>query len=411
MRKLYENSWALIIAVGKLKDSKSPFKTILNPINDAKAIENMLKTKCDFPEENIYSLIEQEATFQHLDEMVEGTLAEKINKKDRLLIFFAGHAITRPKRGHKLDAEGYFVPFDAEWTSPEKVKWPTLKSMNGFVKQINDNVEANQILFLFDCCFSGIAGKPQEYDSQDKATSIFMRDAAIKSQSVQIITASNRDEPVIDSGKDKQHSIFTQAILDFINNEKANEYPEMFISAKKMAVSITSTVVSESMVWGKGRRQEPQFYRADFDKLGEFVVKEFEDSEKENIKEDEIVLNNTDKLLYKAGLLKLLETNDIITQINKELEKEPEKKLTVSSFFILIKKQLQKDIFVKTQIEELQTKESLSNDTVEELWNHLSMNLLIRGIKPPSYVNPLIPDEKMMKKKNKVERNEDSQHE
>jgi len=220
LKKLYDNSWAFVISVGKLSDHKAPYKDIPNTKNDAKSIEDLLVDHCDFPRENIYYLYDKDATLKKIDEMIEDTLSQIVNEGDRFLIFYAGHAAPRSARGHKDEAEGYIIPYDARWKDKDTPKWNTLKSFNSLLKQVNDNIKANQILFLFDCCFSGIAQKPSEYDSKEFTSPDDIKEA-VKNQSMQIITASNKDEPIIDSGKEPTHSIFTQTILEFVPNEKA----------------------------------------------------------------------------------------------------------------------------------------------------------------------------------------------
>lgn len=312
--------------------------------------------------------------------------------------------MTRPTRGHKKEAEGYIIPYNASWKSEKKPKWNTLKSMNEFVKQVNDNIQANQILFLLDCCFSGIASKAQEYDIAPDHKPIGMRNAAKKNLSVQIITASNKDESVIDSGKDPLHSIFTQTILDFIQNEKAFDYPEGFISASILKKKIAPMVVSESFVWGNGRRQEPQFYRTDFDNLGEFVVKQFSDEEinEQKKKEDKIIITESDELMKSADLLSFLNSNCIVNQINQEIVKQPEKKFTASSFLVLIKKKIKSDLTINNKIKHLTETKKLTPKQVEKLWNGLAFNILILGVKIP-IISPLIPDYSIMTNNKKEE--------
>lgn len=400
MDKLYDKSWAFVISVGKLSDHKAPYKDIPNTKNDAKAIEDLLVNHCNFPRPNIYYLYDDDATLEKIDEKIEDTLPQVVNKGDRLLIFYAGHAITRPARGHRVDEEGYIIPYDAKWKSKKEPKWPTMKSFNSLIKQVNDNIKANQILFLLDCCFSGIAHKPPEYDNNEKTSSANMI-RATKNQSVQIITASSKDEPVIDSGKVPTHSIFTQTILEFIPDEKAFDYGEGFISARKMAKKIQHIVVAESYAWGNGRTQEPKFYRSDFDKLGEFVVKQFSEKElAEKRKEDKFVITKNDELIGNADLITFVNTNDIIVKINKELKEEPEKQLTASAFLTLIKKKIKQDETVMGKIRTMKERQSLTNEQVKELLDGLSLNILIHGVKVPM-VHPLIPSEEIMVSENK----------
>lgn len=409
MEKLYGNSWALLIAIGKLNDVNFPFSPITNPVNDAKAIEEILITHCDFPAQNIISLYNEKATKKGIEDSILNIIADKANEGDRLLIFYAGHALTKPATKHKTDEEGFLIPFDAEWKK-KRPKWETLKSINSLVDETYENVDANQFLFLLDCCFSGIAGKASNYDElKYKQPPADLRDAAKNLTSVQIITASSKDEAVLDSGKDPSHSIFTQTIIDFMENVNAWEYPEMFIPAKKMLKEIQSQVVGESSMKGPGHRQEPQFYRsAKHDKLGEFVLKSFKDDEMPSAQDllPETIMDETDYFFHKVDLLSDLNQLDFLEDLNRELAKNPNKEYTASKIFTLLKEKLMKDPFISTKFETLRREKDLSESKIIQLWDRFTMNMLILGMKR-EISRPIVPDDEIIARNKSVkEKNE-----
>ena len=101
MGKLYNNSWAIIIGINDLEDKNAPFHVLKNAQNDAKLIEEILISKCDFPLSNISRLYGKDATKDRIEDLIENTLVSQIKDGDRFLFFFAGHAITRAKTAKK----------------------------------------------------------------------------------------------------------------------------------------------------------------------------------------------------------------------------------------------------------------------------------------------------------------------
>ncbi len=390
--ELCNSSWALIIAINTLSNSDDiPLKKLKNPINDAKAIENILVDKCNFPRGNIYSLLEEKATKDEITDIIENILATKVKEGDRVLIFFAGHAITRPKTGRQ-DEQGYLVIRDSTWRDEEHPKYNTLLNINNFVSETVGLLSARQFLFVLDCCFSGIAGEVGAYDGTEDPPPEILRKYAKERQSVQIITASSRVESILDSGKDPNHSMFTQAILDFLESDNLSDFPELFVSAKKLHRKIKHQVTQDAHVYGDGRSQEPQFYRVDhLDQFGEFVVRELDPSEvKSTEKPKQIQVSKMDEFLYAAELLDIANNLDVIIEVNKQISESDAATFTASSIFELITQKLEKDEYIQTKLSELQEKKSLNGSQIQEVFNYLCMNVFINGVRK-GYSEPIMP--------------------
>lgn len=403
MGNLYDQSWAIIIAANDLNDAKSPLPLLRNPENDAGAVAKILVDKCQFPLDNIFRLVGDKATKDGITDLIDNNLSTKIKKEDRFLIFFAGHAITRPKTVRK-EEQGYLVPFDSKWKDRDHPKYNTLLNINNFINETVDVVAARQFLFLIDACFSGIAGKSEAYDSNEDPSPARLRQYAKERQSVQIIAASNRFEQVLDSPKNSNHSMFTQAILDFLEDNDVSDFQEeLFISAKKMHRKIKTKVLEDAHVFGDGRSQEPQFIRAEgLDQYGEFVIREIDKSEIiPSKKQYDIKISKMDKLLNEAGLLDTVNNLDIILEINKKIKESDSKAFTTSSILDLLYEKAENDDFIQKKLSEIAKKENLNENQKQDLQKNFCMNILANGMLK-GFTKPIIPDSDIFTETHKI---------
>ena len=373
----YESSFAIIVGVNKLQDGSILLHDTPNAINDAKAIEEILVAECDFPQTNVYTLYKEQATKENILNKIKEVLA-KTNRNDRFLVFFAGHGNSTTI---KKNEEGYLIPYDAKCKKNE----PTWDSVVGFcdlIDLVTTQSQANQNLFLLDCCFSGIACKMIDVDESIRGTSEDIQNSTTDRKSIEIFTASSKYEKIADRGQDSQHSIFTQKIIEFLSNAKAEEYKkEGFISARRLSTVVTSKVVTES--WMLGKRQEPQFQRAVHDQLGEFVLKQFSSEELENVQdESEMEFSETDELISKAGLFEIIQNKDrMLSLIIKSQESHSYRALSTSTMYGLIFKTLQLDDYVAQQLDNLKEDLQLEESKITEILNHLCINIIAIGVK------------------------------
>jgi len=382
--ELYENSWAIVISISRLKDGSINLHDTPTAIYDADAIVELLVNNCDFPRDNIFTISKENATKENILKLID-EVCKNAKEKDRLLIFYAGHGYSTEIEKQE---EGYIIPYDAKGKKGK----PTLESVIAFNQLSTDVVKktkSNQILFLIDCCFSGIACKLRGFDDLTHSPVEDMQRSALKRKSVEIFSASNTNEKIADRGTMSENSIFTHHIVEFIKNVKAEEYPEGFVSARRMSTIVTPKVAAES--WQLGKRQEPQFIRSLKDQSGEFTIRKFSAEEMEKAKtKSEMEFSEIDQLIYKAGLFDVISDKDRMLNILKESTKDYQNRtLSTSKVYSLIYDYLKKDDYVSAQLEELK-KAKLGLDKIGEIVNHLSINIIAIGVRD-RVIFPSIP--------------------
>lgn len=385
MSRLYENSWAILIGIGKFAHPSIP--VLSTTLNDVKKIKDILTKYCSFEEEKVITLLDENATSNNIRSLIDNELTKHVKDNDRVLIFYSGHGITRPPHGRE-PIRGYLTTYDADYVKNE-INWTSILQMDEFVSFVTKNLKAKQMLFMLDCCFSGVVCQPPEYESQrENRCEQDMISAAKNKRSVQIYTAAARDETILaSSGTSPPISVFTDSIERIIKNENPLNYPEKFISAHKLSKKVTM-LVRETSIFLRVP-QNPVYYFSNLDDQGEFVFRQFTDKEIESAsKAQSIKFEPIEVLIDKSELVKIFADENL-----------PNLKRYVESIhgFDYTFKQLQNTIYdfvrqhgeIKNGVEQIQNGSDFSKD---EIFNYISDNLigigLAKEIFKPRFVRP-----------------------
>ncbi|MBP7809010.1 MAG: caspase family protein [Bacteroidia bacterium] len=189
--------YALIIGIDNYKGSWAALK---NAVNDAKAVESMLKTKYKF--ESIKALYNEQATRTQIITQLEW-LSDNIKENDNLLIYYSGHGEYKKQLN-----KGFWVPCDATTTSTSQF------ISNSDLQTFLGGIKSKHTLLISDACFSGdifrgnTVSVPFE-NSEKYYTNIYEK---ISRQAI----SSGGLEPVMDGGKDG-HSVFAYYLLKTLN--------------------------------------------------------------------------------------------------------------------------------------------------------------------------------------------------
>jgi len=114
---------------------------LVNPINDGRTIESVLKEKYGFQTEVIENASHEEILAKLYDYN-----AKKFSFQDQLFIFFAGHGIFDETNG-----EGYVVASN----SLENDKGKTTYIPHTVLRQRVDNIKCEHVFLAMDVCFGG----------------------------------------------------------------------------------------------------------------------------------------------------------------------------------------------------------------------------------------------------------------
>lgn len=270
----YRESWAAIIGI----DEYQNWPKLRYAAHDAEGVRDVLVQKYQFKPQNVFLLLNKDATRQNILSLLGDKLgnAEMVKHEDRVFVFFAGHGATRKlPSGRDL---GYIIPVDADLSSYEG----QAISMTNF-QDIAESIPAKHVLFVMDSCYSGLAltrgGALQV--SQNYLQEIARREAR------QMFTAGGADQQVADNGPNG-HSVFTWTLLQALDG-RGDLNGDGVITASELAAYVTPAVSSLS-------QQTPAFGNLAGSEGGDFIFDlkhetEFLNATSAELGEDAIRLN------------------------------------------------------------------------------------------------------------------------
>ena len=287
----YRESWAAEIGI----DDYQKWPRLRYAAHDAAGIRDTLIQKYKFKPENVFVLLNEQATRQNILSLLGDKLAnaDMVKREDRVFVFFAGHGATRKlPSGRDL---GYIIPVDADLSSYEG----QAISMTNF-QDVAESIPAKHLLFVMDSCYSGLAltrggglGKSGNYLQE------IARRAAR-----QMFTAGGSDEQVADNGPNG-HSIFTWTLLQGLDG-RADLNGDGVITASELAAYVAPAVSSLS-------HQTPVFGNLAGSEGGDFIFELRHESE--FLSADSAQLND-DGIRMNAQMEKLRVQNE---KLQKEL--------------------------------------------------------------------------------------------
>ncbi len=201
----YGERHALVIGIDQYEDPAFP--DLRYAVADAEGVAKILIEKFAFKQERVRLFKNHEATLEALSRALDDWAGDQksIHENDLVVIFFAGHGLTR-SLGKPGDL-GYLVPVGGRRDPLGEYQWSSLISMDK-MKQVSLCIPAKHVLFILDCCFGGLA-------AERVAPSLA---AGLSRRARQLLTAGGKDETVQDSGA-SGHSVFTGALLEALQGE------------------------------------------------------------------------------------------------------------------------------------------------------------------------------------------------
>jgi len=134
-------NFLLIVAIDKYKS----WKSLSNPVKDARDFKKVLVEKYGFEQENILELYNEEATPDNIRDQFE-SLKNKGTDLDNLMIYYSGHGYYDPS----FDL-GYWVPSEGRTNQGATASYIPNDNIRNYIKAL----EFRHIFMIADACFSG----------------------------------------------------------------------------------------------------------------------------------------------------------------------------------------------------------------------------------------------------------------
>lgn len=376
MEKFYDDSYAVLIGIGKFKSNG--IYQLPNPVNDVENMSQTLEKYCDFDSNYIYKFVDKKATKDNIETIFDSTLHSKIKTNDRLLVYYSGHGITRKDYGGVGKHLGYLVPYDSKLAG-KGYRYTTLIEFNSLLVNIQKSINVRQILFILDCCFSGIAtnelGVQSEFEKGLCKNDMIIAGRDLKS--VQILTAGGPNEEILDSGRNPQISILNDSIQQIIEKENPADHEWGYLSARNIAKKSNLIVGRRSILLKKS--QTPRFSNAKNDDNGEFVFRTFTDAEITDSQQSSVVFDKIEKLINDTKLKTIFSRENLLEFENIVTQKYGEK-YSLNQVRIAIYQAVKDNSKINETIDQLIQKEKdLSLQDKKNFSNYISENILAIG--------------------------------
>ena len=238
----YGKSHAVVIGI----DEYTALPRLGYGVNDARAVAQALESR-GF---EVTRLLGAQATKPNIERVLFKTLPAALEKNDRVLVFFAGHAVS------KYDV-GYLMPMAAS-TDDAAYAGVKMTELQGVFAD-RDMYPAKHVLFVANACFANLA-LGSRGAGLDRETQSYVRH--IVSQSVRVAFSAGRDgEPV---GEQGGRGIFTRLFIEGIDGA-ADHNGDGIVTTAELWPFLSKQVAEASQ-----HRQTPQYQRLG---RGEFVFR------------------------------------------------------------------------------------------------------------------------------------------
>ncbi len=267
----FSRNLAFIIGINNYTNGISPLQ---NAVNDAKKLVEILREKHEY---QVWVCLDEVATLNNLNKLLEKILPEQVSENDRLLFYFAGHGIAL--NGDDGPA-GYLIPQGAK-LGDVQTYLPMAK-----LQECLNKLPCRHFLGILDCCFAGAFRWSSNRDLLTAPEVIHKEryDRFITDPAWQVITSAASDQKALDAfalnAERRQignHSPFAAALIEALAG-KADVYPPAIngkpsgdgvITATELYLYLRDAV--EPATEGNRQRQTPGIHPLKKHDKGEYI--------------------------------------------------------------------------------------------------------------------------------------------
>ncbi len=199
-----KNAYAIVIGIEQYRQ-KLPKADYA--VADAKTVTEYLIKVMGYPEENIVTLTNENATKSDFEKYFEKWIANNAEKDSTIFIYYSGHGAPNTKTG-----DAYLVPYDGDPSFIEQTGYPLRKLYESLNK-----LPAKEIIVALDSCFSGAGGR-SVIAKGSRPLVMNLQSNMILSKKVIVLSASSGDQ-TSSTYDEKGHGLFTYFLLKGIKNE------------------------------------------------------------------------------------------------------------------------------------------------------------------------------------------------
>lgn len=176
-------------------------------VSDAKLVSAYLSRVMGYPEENVVTLLNENASYVDMAKYFEQWLANNVEKGGTVFVYYSGHGAPNPKTG-----DAYLVPYDGDPAFIEKTGYPLKRLYEALGK-----LPAREIIVALDACFSGAGGR--SVIAEGSRPLVVNYDASHTVPGNMTVLAAASGSQISSTYKEKGHGLFSYFFLKGIKNE------------------------------------------------------------------------------------------------------------------------------------------------------------------------------------------------
>ena len=197
--------------------------------HDAQIMREYLVKTLGYPEENVVTLVNQNATKTDIEKYIERWLPNHVDKNSSVFVFYSGHGAPNAKTN-----EGYLVPYDGDPTFLEVTGYP----LKRLYEQLGQLVSKDNFVVL-DSCFSGSGGR-SVVAKGTRPIVIMTESPALLSGKTVVLSASAGNQ-VSNTYSPKGHGLLTYFFLKGLRGE-ADKNQDKIIDVEELFAYIKPSV-------------------------------------------------------------------------------------------------------------------------------------------------------------------------
>ncbi len=147
-----ENRWAVVIGISTYQD----FRAVLRySASDARAIYAALRKNNLFPQDHIALLLNEEATKQHITDVLTEWLPKRVAPGDVVVIYYSGHGLygyDYPPYDESDGRDEFLAPYDIDFSDYDRIATTGIR--DDVIAEWLKQLPADTIV-IFDSCYSG----------------------------------------------------------------------------------------------------------------------------------------------------------------------------------------------------------------------------------------------------------------
>jgi uncharacterized caspase-like protein len=215
---------------------------------DASAMREYAMKVLGVPSEQVFLLVDDQATKAEILLLLEERLQQKVQSGDTVYVYFAGHGIPEVK-----DGTPYLLPSDGDPQSPRITGY----SLEEFYATLG-KLKAEHVIVFLDACFSGLKAREDHQESlllNTRSGVIKVKNPILRYPNLISFSAAGNNQ-ISNAYRKEAHGLFTYFLLKGMSGVAKVKADRLLLS--ELTKYVTEQVSQTSrLIFGENQHQMP----------------------------------------------------------------------------------------------------------------------------------------------------------